>query len=72
LAGCQINYGIGRILFAGEAAGFLNPMGEGISSGLESGFAAAKAIQQVDLYSQFDVQTVISNNRFFSAFVSLT
>jgi flavin-dependent dehydrogenase len=60
LSGCQINYGIGRILFAGEAAGFLNPMGEGISSGLESGFAAAKAIQQVDLYSQFDVQTIIT------------
>jgi flavin-dependent dehydrogenase len=59
LPGCQINYGIGRILFAGEAAGFLNPMGEGISSGLESGFAAAKAIQQVDLCGQFDVQTII-------------
>jgi flavin-dependent dehydrogenase len=60
LPGCQINYGIGRILFAGEAAGFLNPMGEGISAGLESGFAAAKAIQQVDLHSQFDVQTIIA------------
>ncbi|MDR1144313.1 MAG: NAD(P)/FAD-dependent oxidoreductase, partial [Spirochaetaceae bacterium] len=58
--GCQIHYGIGRILFAGEAAGFLNPMGEGISSALESGFAAAQAIRQVDLYSQFDVQTVIA------------
>jgi flavin-dependent dehydrogenase len=60
LSGCQIDYGIGRILFAGEAAGFLNPMGEGISSGLESGFAAAHAIQQVDLYSQFDAQNIIA------------
>jgi len=42
----KIDYGIGRVLFAGEAAGFLNPMGEGISAGLESGFIAAKAIQQ--------------------------
>jgi flavin-dependent dehydrogenase len=60
LPGCQINYGIGKILFAGEAAGFLNPMGEGISSGLESGFSVAKAIQQVDLYSQFDIQKIIT------------
>ncbi len=41
---CPIEYGIGRILFAGETAGFLNPMGEGVSCGLESGYAAAMAI----------------------------
>lgn len=44
--GCAIDYGIRRILFAGETAGFLNPMGEGVSAGLESGYCAAKAILQ--------------------------
>ena len=43
-SGCPIDYGTGRILFAGEAAGFLNPMGEGISAGMESGHAAAMAV----------------------------
>lgn len=43
---CTVNYGKGRVLFAGEAAGFLNPMGEGISAALESGAAAAKAVLQ--------------------------
>ena len=56
--GCPIAYGKGRVLFAGEAAGFLNPMGEGISAGLESGYAAAKAIQEADIHSNFDVQIV--------------
>ena len=42
--GFPINYGVGRVLFAGEIAGFLNPMGEGISAGLESGFCAAQAV----------------------------
>lgn len=46
LPGCPIDYGIGRVLFAGEAAGFLNPMGEGISAGLESGFFAAQSVIQ--------------------------
>ncbi|MCI8889947.1 MAG: NAD(P)/FAD-dependent oxidoreductase [Eubacterium sp.] len=41
--GCHIDYGIGRVLFAGEAAGFLNPMGEGISAAMESGYHAASA-----------------------------
>lgn len=49
LPGCPVDYGKGRILFAGEAAGFLNPMGEGISCAMESGFAAAQAIQAVDI-----------------------
>jgi flavin-dependent dehydrogenase len=60
LPACKIDYGIGRILFAGEAAGFLNPMGEGISAGLESGFAAANAIQKVDLNSNFNINTIYS------------
>lgn len=42
--GCHIDYGVGRVLFAGEIAGFLNPMGEGISAGLESGYHAAHSI----------------------------
>ncbi len=40
----QIDYGGGGILKAGETAGFLNPMGEGISSAMESGYCAARAI----------------------------
>lgn len=42
--GCHVDYGVGRILFAGEVAGFLNPMGEGISAGMESGHCAACAV----------------------------
>ena len=44
--GCRVDYGVGRILFAGEIAGFLNPMGEGISVGMESGYCAASAIMK--------------------------
>lgn len=44
--GCGIDYGVGRVLFAGEAAGFLNPMGEGISAALESGREAALAVSE--------------------------
>lgn len=44
--GCAIDYGVGRVLFAGEIAGFLNPMGEGISAGMECGYYAAQAILQ--------------------------
>lgn len=43
-SGCPTDTGAGRILLAGESAGFLNPMGEGISNGLESGYYAAKSI----------------------------
>lgn len=42
--GCPIEYGVGRMLFAGEAAGFLNPMGEGISAAMESGHCAAMSL----------------------------
>ncbi len=44
--GCGIDHGRRRILFAGETAGFLNPMGEGISPGLESGHSAACAVAE--------------------------
>lgn len=40
----KVNYGVGRVLFAGEIAGFLNPMGEGISAAMESGHHAAVSI----------------------------
>lgn len=40
----KINYGVGSVLFAGEIAGFLNPMGEGISAAMESGHHAAVSI----------------------------
>lgn len=40
----SIDHGIGRVLFAGETAGFLNPMGEGISAAMESGYHAAVSI----------------------------
>ena len=40
----EIYYGKEGVLFSGEAAGFLNPMGEGISSAIESGFHAARSI----------------------------
>lgn len=40
----EIDYGENGILKAGENAGFLNPMGEGISCGMESGYYAALAI----------------------------
>lgn len=36
--------GMGRVLFSGESAGLLNPMGEGISSAVESGAFAAESI----------------------------
>lgn len=42
--GCPLDLGAGRVLFAGESAGFLNPMGEGVSGAIESGRAAALAL----------------------------
>lgn len=44
--GCRVDLGAGRVLFAGEAAGFLNPMGEGISAGMESGYYAVLAVME--------------------------
>lgn len=43
-SGCDVHYGVGQIFFAGEVAGFLNPMGEGISAAMESGYSLANAI----------------------------
>lgn len=40
----EIDYGNSRVLKAGENAGFLNPMGEGISAAIESGYCAAQSI----------------------------
>ena len=40
----SIDCSIGSVFFAGEIAGFLNPMGEGITAALESGYLAAKAL----------------------------
>ena len=42
--GFRVDYGVGRILFAGEVARVLNPMGEGISAGMESGYCPADAV----------------------------
>jgi len=63
MPGCPVEYGIGKVLFAGETAGFLNPMGEGISAGLECGYAAAKAIEEINLNCGFDMETVYSAYR---------
>jgi Dehydrogenases (flavoproteins) len=61
MPGCQIEYGKGKVLYAGETAGFLNPMGEGISAGMESGYAAAKAIEQYGLCStSYNLEDVYS------------
>ena len=42
----DLTCGIGRIFFGGEAAGLLNPMGEGISSAIESGAFIAESIAE--------------------------
>lgn len=64
IPGCPIEYGNGKVLFAGETAGFLNPMGEGISAGMESGYAAAKAIEKIDLNSASDTWYDIDKQNF--------
>jgi flavin-dependent dehydrogenase len=60
MPGCPVEYGHGKILFAGETAGFLNPMGEGISAAMESGYAAAKAIEESERNNTPDLETVRS------------
>lgn len=42
----EVCRGVGRILFCGESAGWLNPMGEGISAAMESGCAAAVSVSE--------------------------
>lgn len=62
----DIDCGAGRLLKAGENAGFLNPMGEGISCALESGYCAAAAVSNAlngtqnaaDVYTELTVETV--------------
>lgn len=44
--GCPIDYGVGRVFFAGEIAGWLNPMGEGISCGMESAYHLAASVRE--------------------------
>ena len=54
--GCPVDRGRGRIFFTGETAGFLNPMGEGISAALESGYAVAAALCEAGLGGAEDLQ----------------
>ena len=42
----SIDYANGHVFFAGEAAGFLNPMGEGISCGMESAHCLAHSLHE--------------------------
>jgi len=43
-SGFNMDLGKGRVLFAGEAANLLNPIGEGISIALASGYFAGEAV----------------------------
>ncbi len=61
MPGCSVDLGIGRILFTGEAANFLNPIGEGISSALASGYGAAEAIKSAYKTNDFNVKSLIDN-----------
>ncbi|OYP11281.1 FAD-binding dehydrogenase, partial [Lachnotalea glycerini] len=61
MPGCPIEYGYNRVLFAGETAGFLNPMGEGIYAGLESGYAAARAIEEMDWNDDLNLEALYSS-----------
>lgn len=57
----SIDLGIGRVLFAGEAANLLNPIGEGISIALSSGYAAAEAIKSNSINeSNFNTELLIN------------
>ena len=60
--GGSVTYGQGQVLFAGEIAGFLNPMGEGISAGMESGYCAANAVMKhwgdlIGIYAEYQRDT---------------
>ena len=57
----RVDLGIGKVLFVGEAANFLNPVGEGISSALASGYAAAEAIKSTyKIGEDVDVQSLLN------------
>ncbi|MDY6861600.1 MAG: NAD(P)/FAD-dependent oxidoreductase [Thermodesulfobacteriota bacterium] len=65
--GCMINtfpgkffLGEGSILLTGEAAGFINLIGEGISSALATGFIAGKAISK-SMDSKDDIISIYSH-----------
>ncbi|MGB9979615.1 NAD(P)/FAD-dependent oxidoreductase [Methanobacterium sp.] len=60
MPGCPVNLGMGRILFTGEAANFLNPIGEGISSALASGYAAAEAIKSLYKNNNFNTKFLMN------------
>lgn len=57
--GCPVDLGVGRVLFTGEAANFLNPIGEGISSALTSGHAAAEAVKSVYKSNDFKIKSLV-------------
>jgi geranylgeranyl reductase family protein len=52
--GTSGNFVLGRdrVLLVGEAAGFMNAFGEGISSALATGYVAAEAIHQAEISSK--------------------
>ena len=60
MPGCPVDLGMGRILFAGEAANFLNPIGEGISCALVSGYGAAEAIKLVYKNNNFNIKSLLN------------
>lgn len=62
LPGCPIDYGKGRILLAGAAAGFLNPISEGVSASLECGHAVADAISKVGNFDMQEIFAAYKNN----------
>ena len=62
MQGCSLDLGKGRILFAGEAANFLNPMGEGISSALITGRAAAESVISSQEAGYLDLQDAYRNS----------
>lgn len=57
--GCPVDLGKGRILFAGETANFLNPIGEGISSALLTGLNAAESLDYAYDFIDSDPQILL-------------